>query len=160
MADAASLAAQTSRINWPRWFLLAARVILGAVFIYAAYTKLRDPWMLFAFAVNSYHILPEWAVTLVARVLPWFELVLGLFLLSGWMLRWTASAAAALLGIFFTVNLYTYIKNPHADAVICGCFGYGEKLGPVTLTIDASMLALAIALTIIAGVYVTALRRT
>jgi uncharacterized membrane protein YphA (DoxX/SURF4 family) len=157
MADAVSLAAQPARANWKQWFLIAVRVILGAVFVYAAYTKLREPWVLFAFAVNSYQILPEWAVTVVARGLPWFELALGLLLLSGWVIRWTASAAAGLLGFFFTVNLYTYIKNPHSNTVSCGCFGYGEKLGPITLAIDASMLALA--LIVIAGAFLAARRR-
>jgi putative oxidoreductase len=148
MADAATISAQHSRVNWLRWILLACRLILGVIFIYSAYSKLKDPWMLFAFAVNSYQILPEWAVTVVARGLPWFELVLGLFLLTGWKPRWPASAAVALLGTFFTVNLYTYIKNPNSGAVTCGCFGGGEKLGPLTIAIDASMLALALALAI------------
>ncbi|HEV3218195.1 MAG TPA: MauE/DoxX family redox-associated membrane protein [Candidatus Acidoferrales bacterium] len=148
MADIATLSAQPSRVNWTRWLLVGGRLVLGAIFIYSAYAKLREPWMLFAFAVNSYQILPQWAVTMVARGLPWFEFALGLFLVSGWKLRWSASAAVALLAIFFTVNFYTYIKNPNSGSVTCGCFGSGEKLGPLTIAIDASMLALALALAI------------
>jgi uncharacterized membrane protein YphA (DoxX/SURF4 family) len=158
MADAATLAAQPPRLIVPRWLLIAGRVILGAVFVYAAYTKLREPWMLFAFAVNSYQVLPEWAVTIVARSLPWFELALGLFLVSGWMLRWIATAAAGLLAFFFTLMLYTYIKNPRGDAISCGCFGFGEKLGPLTLARDASLLALALAIAI--GAFLAARRRS
>jgi len=157
MGDAAAFPAHLPRVNWPRWLLLAGRVILGAVFVYAAYTKLREPWMLFAFAVNAYHILPEWAVTVMARGLPWFELGLGLFLLSGWKLRWFASAAAGLLTFFFTVMLYTYIKNPRTDAISCGCFGFGERLGPLTLARDGSLLALALAIAI--GAFFAARRR-
>jgi uncharacterized membrane protein YphA (DoxX/SURF4 family) len=158
MADAATLAAQPSRANWPRWFLIAGRLILGAVFLYAAYTKLREPWMLFAFAVNSYGILPEWAVTLVARALPWFELSLGFFLVLGLLLRWTTSSAAALLAFFFTIMLYTYIKNPNSNSISCGCFGFGEKIGPLTLARDGSLLTLA--LVIAAGAFIVARRRT
>jgi uncharacterized membrane protein YphA (DoxX/SURF4 family) len=157
MADAATIAARPSRVNWPRWLLIAGRVILGAVFVYAAYTKLREPWMLFAFAVNSYRVLPEWAVTVVARGLPWFELALGLLLVLGWMLRWIAAAAAGLLAFFFTLMLYTYIKNPSGEAISCGCFGFGEKLGPMTLARDASLLALALAIAI--GAFLAARRR-
>ncbi len=156
MADAAALTAQPSRVNWPRWLLLAGRVVLGAVFVYAAYTKLREPWMLFAFAVNSYKVLPEWAVTMVARSLPWFELALGLLLLLGWRLRWSASAAAGLLTFFFSLMLYTFVKNPRSEAISCGCFGFGEKLGPFTLARDASLLALALALAI--GAFLAARR--
>jgi len=157
MAVSATFATHPSRVNWLRWALRAARLILGAIFVYSAYAKLRDPWMLFAMAVNSYQILPEWAVTIVARGLPWFELALGLILVSGWKLRWSASAAAGLLGTFLTVNLFTYIKNPHSGAVTCGCFGAGEKLGPLTLLIDGSMFAVALALVI--GAFLAARRR-
>ncbi len=158
MADAATFTAQPSRVNWLRWFLLACRLILGAIFVYSAYAKLREPWMLFAFAVNSYQILPEWAVNVVARGLPWFELALGVLLLTGWRVRWSALAATGLLGSFFVVNLYTYIKNPHSGAVTCGCFGSGEKLGFLTLAIDASMLVLALAVLI--GAFLKVQRRT
>ena len=159
MADVATLASNSSRANWPRWLLFAGRLILGAVFLYSAYTKLpfHQPWMLFAMAVNSYQILPEWAVTIVARVLPWFELGLGLFLLLGWKLRWSASVAAGLLAFFFSLMLYTFIKNPRGEAISCGCFGVGEKLGPLTLARDGALLALALALA--AGAYLLARRR-
>jgi hypothetical protein len=148
MADAATLTTQPSRVVFPRWLLITGRVILGAVFVYASYTKLREPWMLFAMAVNSYQALPEWAVTIVARGLPWFELTLGLFLLLGWKLRWFASVASGLLTFFFSLMLYTYIKNPRGETISCGCFGVGEKLGPLTLARDGALLALALAIVI------------
>ena len=145
MATTASIADTSRQPAWPRHVILAGRLILGAVFVYAAYTKLKEPWMLFAFAVNSYQMLPDWAVTLVARGLPWFELGLGLVLLSGIKVRWTASMAATLLGFFFTLMLVTYIKNPGSNTIHCGCFGFGEKLGPLTLARDAGLLAMALA---------------
>jgi uncharacterized membrane protein YphA (DoxX/SURF4 family) len=157
MGDAATLAAQPSRATFPRWLLIAGRVILGLVFVYAAYTKLREPWMLFAMAVNSYQALPEWAVTIVARTLPWFELALGIFLLLGWRLRWSASLAAGLLTFFFSLMLYTYVKNPRGETISCGCFGVGEKLGPLTLARDGALLALALALVV--GSFLEARRR-
>src|SRR6188508_48370 len=60
---------------------LALRVLLGAVFIYAAYTKLRQSWLLFALSIDSYQLLPEWAVFALARTLPWLELALGVLLI-------------------------------------------------------------------------------
>ncbi len=156
--DSSALPAESSaRPRWPRHVLLAGRLILGAVFVYAAYAKLREPWMLFAMAVNSYHFLPEWGATLVARGLPWLELALGLFLLTGWKIRWTATAAAGLLGFFFALMLYTYIKNPDSGTIHCGCFGSGEILGPLTLARDGALLALA--LIIAGGSFVTRARR-
>ena len=38
--------------------VLALRVALGVVFVYAAWTKLRDPWQLFAMGIDSYKVVP------------------------------------------------------------------------------------------------------
>ena len=130
-----------------RALLLVTRIGLGAVFIYAAYTKLRHPWMLFAFSVNSYQILPEWAVTLVARTLPWLELLLGLLLVSGYQLRCVAVASSALLLGFFAVMLRAHFKGLGID---CGCFGFGEKLGVRTLVRDGALVAVSLAVSVAA----------
>ena len=37
-----------------RALALILRLALGAVFIYAAWTKLRDPWAVFAVAIDSF----------------------------------------------------------------------------------------------------------
>src|SRR5579864_1457907 len=96
--DSASAVSMTSaRAGWPRWLLLAGRLILGAVFVYAAYTKLSQPWMLFAMSINSYQMVSESSTKVLAQTLPWFELALGLVLLTGLALRWSAAAASALL---------------------------------------------------------------
>jgi hypothetical protein len=70
-------------------------------------------------------------------------------------LRWTATVASALLLFFFSVMLRAYMKNL---AIFCGCFGVGEKLGPLTLTRDGSLAALAIAVAI--GAFLMHRRRT
>ena len=77
--------------------VLALRVLLGAVFVYAAWAKLRQPWELFAMSIDAYKVLPYWAVVAVARTLPWAEMLLGLALMAGLWLRITAGAASLLL---------------------------------------------------------------
>ena len=86
-----------------RAVIIFLRVALAAVFLYAAYVKLREPWLVFAIAIDAYGILPEPAVLATARTLPWCELALGVVLLTGFGLRYAAIAATALLGTFFTV---------------------------------------------------------
>ncbi len=131
------------------------RIALAGVFLYAAYTKLLvvhlsplhiewRPWMLFAFSVNSYQILPEWAVTLVARTAPWFELVLGVLLLAGYGLRYVAAGASALLLFFFGVMVRAHFKGLGID---CGCFGFGEKLGIRTLVRDGLLVLFSLVVT-------------
>jgi uncharacterized membrane protein YphA (DoxX/SURF4 family) len=130
-----------------RYLRLILRLLLAAVFLYAAYTKLRQSWLIFAMSVDSYHLLPEWAVLAVARTLPWLELLLGLMLLAGLWLRWTALAASLQLLFFFSVMLLSYSKGMGID---CGCFGVGEALGPKTLARDGALLACSITLTVLA----------
>jgi putative oxidoreductase len=120
---------------------LALRVLLGAVFLYAAYTKLRQSWLLFALSIDSYQLLPEWAVLALARTLPWLELLIGLLLLAGWKLRYVSLAATALLGLFFGVMLFQYARGAGID---CGCFGVGEALSMKTLLRDGMLLGASV----------------
>src|ERR1700722_16987219 len=94
-----------SSAAWPRVVLLLCRVALGVVFVFAAVSKLYfnggwhfgDYQFFFSMVIDSYGILPIWAVDGAARILPWFELLLGILLLAGIGLRWTGLIASALL---------------------------------------------------------------
>ncbi len=132
---------------WTRWISFAGRIVLGLVFLYAAYTKLKQPWLVFAMSIDSYQMLPEWAVLSVARTLPWFELLLGLALLIGYKLRFVALAATLILTVFFVLMLRAFGKGLGID---CGCFGVGEALSAKTLARDGSLLAIAILTTVLA----------
>ena len=122
---------------------LALRMVLGAVFIYAAYTKLRQSWLLFALSIDSYQLLPEWAVFALARTLPALELALGILLIAGVWLRYLSIVAAAILGVFFTAMVTSYFRGAAID---CGCFGVGEPLSGKTLARDGVLLVAALAL--------------
>jgi uncharacterized membrane protein YphA (DoxX/SURF4 family) len=125
---------------------LVLRIALGAIFVYAAWTKLRAPWELFAMSIDSYQLLPLKAVELVARTLPWFELVVGLLLIAGYWLRSAAAATALLLAGFFTLMVRAYAKGME---IPCGCFGPNDIISWKTLLRDGSMLAAALALVVL-----------
>ena len=126
---------------------LALRVVLGLIFCYAAYTKLRQPWLVFAMSIDAYRVLPPSAVFAVARALPWFELVVGLLLLSGKFVKYAAIGSTVLLFAFYTLMIRAYIAGGGID---CGCFGVGETVSAVTLTRDGVLLACALALSFLA----------
>ena len=126
---------------------LTLRVLLGAVFIYAAYTKLRQSWLLFALSIDSYQLLPEWAVFTLARTLPALELVLGVLLVAGVWLRYLSVVAAAILALFFSVMIVSYFRGAGID---CGCFGVGEPLSLKTLVRDGVLLLAALTLVLLA----------
>jgi uncharacterized membrane protein YphA (DoxX/SURF4 family) len=150
MADATTMVSAPSRIG--RALLLAGRLMLGAIFIYASYTKLhfdgawhlRDYHFFFAMAINSYNMLPLPAVQWMARILPWFEFALGVLLMVGVGLRWVASITSALLLVFIAAMTRAAMLGLEIN---CGCFGNNEKLGAATLIRDSSLLLLALAIT-------------
>ncbi|HUJ30673.1 MAG TPA: MauE/DoxX family redox-associated membrane protein [Candidatus Acidoferrum sp.] len=139
-------------------FLIVGRLALAAVFLYAAYVKLKPQggmgWSLgslrvslsmFAMQVDSYQLLPPWGVNAVAHLLPPFELFLGLWLLTGIALRFSSLVTALLLSGFFTGMVRAYVLG---QEISCGCFGPGEQIGPRTLLRDGTLLAVALAVTI------------
>jgi uncharacterized membrane protein YphA (DoxX/SURF4 family) len=127
-----------------RAVLIAGRLFLGGILVYAAYTKLKLPWISFAATIEAYQLLPDWGVIFVARTLPPFELVLGLMLIAGVGLRWVAAAASALLLAFFLIMVRAYALGMDID---CGCFGPGDRLSAKTLVRDGLLLALALGIT-------------
>jgi len=116
---------------------LILRVVLGAIFVVAAWMKLREPWAIFAIAIDSYQVLPAWAVEIVARVLPWFELLLGVVLIAGVWRHVSAAAASLLLAVFFVLMVRAMVKGIQID---CGCFGAGDRLSWITLLRDGTLL--------------------
>ena len=127
-----------------RQILLAIRVVLGAVFVYGGYVKLRAPWALFGMAIDSYHLVPLRYIEPLARTVPWFEVALGLLLIFGWLLRISATAVSLTLAIFFAAMLRAFLNHQQID---CGCFGPGDPISKWTLLRDGSLLASALLLT-------------
>ena len=126
---------------------LVLRLLLAAVFVFAAYMKLKESYLVFAMSIDSYQLLPEWAVLLVARTLPWFELLLGLWLASGVGLRWAGLIASLQLAVFFAAMFRSHLQGLGID---CGCFGTGEPLTVKTLVRDGFLTFCAILLTFLA----------
>jgi len=106
--------------QWKQDGLLAlcARLILGAVFIYASIDKIAHPDA-FAKAVYNYQILPDIFVNLTAIVLPWLELVLGVFLVTGLFREGSASLATLLMTVFLVAMVFNLARGLDID---CGCF--------------------------------------
>jgi uncharacterized membrane protein YphA (DoxX/SURF4 family) len=129
-----------------RWFVTIGRLLLAGVFLFAAWTKM--PWVqpapLFGMQIDSYRVLGPDMVMLVAHILPWFELAVGLLLLIGRPLRFATVIASLTVAGFFALVVRTYAAGLEIN---CGCFGPGERLGPATLVRDGAFLALSLCIT-------------
>jgi len=130
-----------------RAIALVLRIALGGIFVYAAWVKLREPWQLFALAIDSYRILPLWAVEWTARTLPWLELAVGLGLIIGRGLRVSATVTSLLLLMFIGLLVRAKLKGME---ISCGCFGASEPLTWWTVLRDSGMLAVSLLLTAMA----------
>jgi uncharacterized membrane protein YphA (DoxX/SURF4 family) len=150
------------RGTFRKTFLLIGRLALAVTFLFAAYAKLKPqaamPWSvasvrtslsMFAMQVDSYQLLSPQAVSVAAHGLPFIELGLGLWLLSGLWLRYSSLFTTLLLGGFFALMVRTYASGLEIN---CGCFGPGEKLGVWSLLRDGSLFAFSLAVTICAFV--------
>jgi uncharacterized membrane protein YphA (DoxX/SURF4 family) len=130
-----------------RWLMVAGRLIIAGIFIYAGYAKLREPWLQFVVSLDSFKILPENTLEPIARTMPWLEVALGIAMVTGIFARWFALIATLLLATFVAAAARAYSMGLQVD---CGCFGAGanEALGPKWFAEHGGMLALAAAVTV------------
>lgn len=101
-----------------KYLNLTARLILGAVFIYASVDKIIHP-SAFAEAVYNYQILPDFLINLTAIILPWLELTLGLSLIFGLFREGSVLIATGLLVVFLSAMIFNLARGLN---IHCGCF--------------------------------------
>ena len=104
-----------------RWSGLAARLVVGGVWVYAGMLKLPHPDTSVT-AVRSYQLLPAGVAETVGHVLPMLEVVVGACLLIGLITRF-AGAVSALMQVAFIVGIISVWSR--GIAIDCGCFGNG-----------------------------------
>jgi uncharacterized membrane protein YphA (DoxX/SURF4 family) len=152
---------ESSPLNFRRLVIWIGRLILGLIFIYAGCSKIFLPnhmyWPLamlkfsvsanlsnFGFQVESYKMLSAGGVAFVSHVLPFAEVLLGLFLLIGWRLRVWATIVSLFMLLFLTVVTRAYIL--HMD-INCGCFATPEPVSLKKIMEDSAMALLALLMT-------------
>ena len=113
-----------------------ARLGLAAVFLVSGVLKAIDPDATYV-AVRAYDVLPKLGVVLVAGVLPWLEIVVGLLLLVGIATRAVAVASAVLLLGFMAGVTQAWARGLSID---CGCFGGGGAVDPGQKTYGRELL--------------------
>jgi uncharacterized membrane protein YphA (DoxX/SURF4 family) len=127
-----------------KYVTLAARLIIGGLFVYASYYKLFHP-LDFAVSIRNYGILPtEWS-NIVALSLPWIEITAGIFLIIGLQTRPAALLTTGMLGIFLAAIIYAFSIGLDID---CGCFSSAAsspgRVGPYHIVRDGMLLALSL----------------
>ncbi|PIR15854.1 MAG: DoxX family protein [Elusimicrobia bacterium CG11_big_fil_rev_8_21_14_0_20_64_6] len=120
---------------------LAARVIVGAVLVYAGAAKAAGPAEEFAIVIGSYDLLPRDMVLTAATFLPWVEILIGWALIFGLKLRAAAISAGAMFAAFLLALASVQLKGIQLPN--CGCFGDAIHFTPLqAFLFDACMSAL------------------
>ena len=99
--------------------VLLSRWILGLVFIVAGAEKIARP-ELFALSIEGYSLIPQVLVNLAALIIPWIEVMCGIFLLGGLLVSASAAMLSGLLGMFIAAIISAILRGFEID---CGCFG-------------------------------------
>ncbi len=104
------------------YIALILRIYIAGVFIYASFHKIIYP-ELFALDIASYDILPVELINLMAIVLPWLELFVGIMVFTGFQVKSNILLMIGMMIMFMTalsIALYNGLD------MACGCFASSE----------------------------------
>jgi len=128
-------------------YFVILRVLLGSLFIVSGFEKAVGPYQNFLYVVQTYDFLPAIMEEWVARLLPWGELFLGLFMMVGCWLQWMLRAVMCLTAAFICVVGQALIRGINISE--CGCFGDLISFPPYAILVfDSFILVLALVLLI------------
>lgn len=131
-----------------RILLILGCFVVGAIFLAAAYGKMKPlagmAWSWpssvrislasFAIQVDSYQVLSPGVANTVAHILPYFELFLGVWLVSNILRRFSSLIASLTICGFIIAIASAYLRGLKID---CGCgIGPPEQVGPAALLRD------------------------
>jgi putative oxidoreductase len=127
-----------------KYFLLAGRIVLAFVFIFAAISKAADPEG-FAKAISNYKLFPIFLTNIFAIILPWIELVSGILLLFGIYVKENSVIISGMLFVFIIAISISLARGLDID---CGCFGTveGAKVGIQKILENVGLLILGLIL--------------
>jgi uncharacterized membrane protein YphA (DoxX/SURF4 family) len=123
-----------------RWLLLLFRLIVGGVFIWAGALKIADP-LEFARSIMNYRVVTPGPAFITAVILPWMEVLSGVFLIVGVFKRSSALLVSLMLAGFIGLVGLALVRG--IDTA-CGCFGSLSRRADLSLILaDAVLLVLA-----------------
>ncbi len=100
-------------------FNLIIRLILGLIFFFAAVGKIAEPEA-FAKEIVNYNLINFELSNLIALTLPWIELIVAIFLITGLRIKASSTIAALMLIVFIFAVGSAMARNLDIN---CGCFG-------------------------------------
>lgn len=104
---------------WSQFIGWILRMLVAALFIYAAVIKIDDPTN-FAKDIRNYEVFSETITNVMAYTVPWIEFVAATLLVIGiWRLE-ARVIIGGMLVAFTVLKVYVLTQGHELD---CGCFG-------------------------------------
>jgi uncharacterized membrane protein YphA (DoxX/SURF4 family) len=124
--------------------ILVLRVALGGVFLAAGLLKVSHPEVLAA-TIAAFRLLPQPVIAPLAIALPYFEMILGGYLIVGLFTRGVALIAAAQLAGFAAAIASVVVRGIPTS---CGCFGPNDTAPASWVDVARDLVLAALALAI------------
>ena len=105
-----------------RYVIFGIRIIIGAVLVVAGILKAPDPTAL-ASTIAGFQLVPAALAGPMGVFLPWFEMLLGGYLIVGYLTRVAAWVAFGEFAVFAAAIASVVVRGIH---ISCGCFGQGD----------------------------------
>jgi hypothetical protein len=126
-----------------KWVVI--RLIIGAFFVFSGFEKLVVPVENFQAVIESYEVLNHDLAGIAALIMPWIELVAGVFTVLGLWLRASLGVLCCMTIMFIGVVGQAIIRALPIDE--CGCFGESLSLPlPAVIVMDSILCTLLVIL--------------
>jgi uncharacterized membrane protein YphA (DoxX/SURF4 family) len=102
------------------WTKVILRVLLGSLFVFGGYMKLKSP-LAFSYAIKGFKIeLPDNLLVDLSFIIPWTEIVAGVCLICGFFTRGAAFVIVVMMAFFIALIASAMWRGVMLK---CGCFG-------------------------------------
>lgn len=107
--------------------ILVIRTFIGILFIFYGVSKIADPSQ-FANEIGNYNMTPEFLTQIMALILPWLEMIVGVLLLFGISQNENGILATGMLLLFTIAVAIAFARGLD---ISCGCSGSNasQKVG-------------------------------
>lgn len=105
-------------MNLNKWVILAIRIIVGGIFIYASIDKIIHPDA-FARIIHNYRLFAPSLINIFAIIIPWIEFISGVLLIIGWKYKAANLIIGGMLAAFIIALAISYARGININ---CGCF--------------------------------------
>ena len=118
------------------------RLFIGLVLLVSGFEKLISPYQNFLYVIQAYQMFPSWVERVAALMVPWAELLIGIFLVLGLWLAWSLKGALVLFSCFVVIVGQALLRHLPLDE--CGCFGEAIPISPQVIIVFDSLMLLSV----------------